>query len=61
MMRYNIIRIKEGREMMDLESVYYIVSIGYILWKWYMEYDENQKKRPIGKPSKQRAKKRFKR
>ena len=60
-MRYNIIRIKEGREMMDLESVYYIVSIGYILWKWYMEYDEKQKKRSNGKPSKQRAKKRFKR
>ena len=60
-MRYNIIRVEEGREMMDLESVCYIVSIGYILWKWYMEYDEYQKKRSNGKPSKQRAKKRFKR
>ena len=47
--------------MMDLESVYYIVSISYILWKWYIEYGENQRKRPIGKPSKQRTKKRFRR
>lgn len=60
-MRYNIIRVKEGREVMDLESIYYIVSIGYILWKWYMEYDENQKKRSIAKPTKQKTKKRSKR
>ncbi len=60
-MRYNIIRVNEGREMMDLESVYYIVSISYVLWRWHIEYDEYQKKRLNGKPSKQRAKKRFKR
>ncbi len=46
---------------MDLESVYYIVSISYVLWRWHIEYDEYQKKRSNGKPSKQRAKKRFKR
>ncbi len=46
---------------MDLESIYYIVSICYILWEWYTAYDEKQKKRSNGKPTKQKAKKRSKR
>lgn len=45
---------------MDLDDVKNIVIIGYAAWKWKTEYDEHQKKRRKGKPSKRKPKKRSK-
>ena len=59
-MLYNIIRVKESRQPMDLDDLEHIVIIGYTLWKWKTDYDEKQKKRIKAKPTKQKTKKRFK-
>ena len=59
-MLYNIIRVKERRQPMDLDDLEHIVIIGYTLWKWKTDYDEKQKKRIKAKPTKRKTKKRFK-
>ena len=58
-MLYNIIRVKERRQPMDLDDLEHIVIIGYTLWKWKTDYDEKQKKRIKAKPTKRKTKKRF--
>ena len=59
-MLYNIIRVKERGQPMDLDDLEHIVIIGYTLWKWKTDYDEKQKKRIKAKPTKRKTKKRFK-